>query len=158
MSGRRPRRAMGSSEPEVLLASTGFLLARLGTESRRRFAGALKGSPVAVSHYGLLVTLAARGPVSQRELAAHTVIDPRNLVVLLDELEAEGLIERAALRDDRRVRSVSLSAKGRKVLRRLRSAGVWAEHDLLSALSPAERKTLHALLLKLFNHVFEEDA
>src|SRR5262245_64914064 len=157
MRGRRPRRAMESPEPEALVASTGFLLARLGTESRRRFARALAGSPVAVSHYGLLVTLAARGPISQRQLAAHTVIDPRNLVVLLDELAAENLIERAPLLEDRRVRSVSLSAKGRDVLRGLRNASTRAEHDLLSALTAAERKTLHALLLKLFIHTLAED-
>jgi DNA-binding MarR family transcriptional regulator len=111
-----------------------------------------------MSHYGLLVTLTARGPLSQRELAAHTVIDPRNLVALLDELEKEGLIERAALLKDRRVRSVSLSAKGQALLGRLRDAGTQAEREFLSALTPVERQTLHGLLWKLFRHAFEEEA
>ena len=140
-------------EPEALLASTGFLLARVGAESRRCFARALAASGIALSHYSLLMTLAAAQCVSQRELGSQTSIDPRNLVALLDQLEQQGLVKRAARPGDRRVRSVSLSAKGRARMRRLARAGARVEREFLAALTPSEQATLRALLRKLYENV-----
>jgi DNA-binding MarR family transcriptional regulator len=154
MSNRRLPTAVGSAhEPPAFLASPGFLLARVGAESRRRFARVLAQSGMAVSHYGLLTVLAANGPKSQRDLAKTIGIDPRNLVSILDNLEARRFVERRSLKGDRRVRSVSLSVKGQRTLERIQRKAEEIEGEFLAVLTAAERENLHAILLKLFNAI-----
>lgn len=44
-------------EPLGLLASTGYLLARVGSESRRRFVQALEEHDITLAQYGVLMIL-----------------------------------------------------------------------------------------------------
>jgi DNA-binding MarR family transcriptional regulator len=134
--------------PKALLKSTGYLLARLGAESRRLFDAALETTNLRLSHYTLLIFLES-GPLSQAELGAAAGVDPRNLVTLLDHLEAKGVIGRVEDPADRRRHSVTLTKAGGATLRAVRRAGADAEASLLGPLSPAERRSLHRLLLKL---------
>jgi MarR family transcriptional regulator, lower aerobic nicotinate degradation pathway regulator len=136
-------------EPAQLLESTGYLLARAGSESRRRFVEALATQDLTLAAYSVLMILGASTDGTQRQLAGAAGIDPRNLVPILDELEARGLVVRDQHPDDRRRHAVKLSAAGRAKLSRLGEVGARAEQELLEPLSPAERKHLHALLRKL---------
>src|SRR4051812_50185473 len=51
-------------------------------------------------------------PISQRELASRLGYDASNVTGIIDRLEANGLVERHVADGDRRVRLVSLAAKG----------------------------------------------
>jgi DNA-binding MarR family transcriptional regulator len=139
----------GRQLPEELFASTGFLLAMTGAESRRRFMQALAAWDLRTSHYGVLMALAAFGPMSQRQLGHLIGVDPRNLVAMIDLLEGRGLAERQPDASDRRRRAVRLTAEGGALLNELRHAGEALEEDMLLPLSAAERATLHSLLLRL---------
>jgi DNA-binding MarR family transcriptional regulator len=99
------------------------------------------------------MTLAANGPKSQRDLANAIGIDPRNLVSILDDLEARRFVERRPLKGDRRVRSVSLSVEGQRTLEKIRRKAEEIEREFLAVLTASERDNLHAILLKLFNAV-----
>src|SRR5712692_2616515 len=90
------------TEPRVLLASTGYLLARVGSESRRRFVLALEERDLTLAQYGVLMILGELKTGPQRELADAAGIDPRNLVPILDELENRRLIRRGSDANDRR--------------------------------------------------------
>ena len=138
-----------TNEPAELLASTGYLLARVGSESRRRFVEALAAHDLSLSAYSVLMLVAAMRGVTQRMIGDAAGIDPRNLVPILDDLDGRGLIMRDPHPKDRRRHAVSLSAAGRAKLTRLRDAGAQAEHSLLEPLTPVERRQLHALLRKL---------
>jgi len=131
------------------MASTGFLLARIGGESRRRWTQSLGTLGLRPSHYGVLMALAELGPISQRSLSEVIGADPRNVVGLLDFLEERGLLERGRDPDDRRRHGVRLTAAGAETLTRLRQVGAGVEEEFLSALDEAERGRLHELLLKL---------
>jgi MarR family transcriptional regulator, lower aerobic nicotinate degradation pathway regulator len=138
-----------SKEPPDLLASTGYLLARAGSESRRRFVEALAKQELTLAAYSVLMVLGAVAGSTQRQLAGAVGIDPRNLVPILDDLQARGFLIRDQHPQDRRRHAVRLSPSGRAKLNRLGEVGAKAESDLLQPLSLTERKVLHKLLAKL---------
>ena len=136
-------------EPADLLTSTGYLLARVGSESRRRFVEALAEHELTLAGYSVLMLLGSASGRTQVELAGAVGIDPRNLVPVLDDLEARGLLIREQHPVDRRRHAIRLTAAGQARLARLKEAGVAAERALLEPLSSAEQKQLHGLLRKL---------
>lgn len=138
-------------EPLELLASTGYLLARVGSESRRRFVKALEEHDIALAQYGVLMILGEVETAPQRALADAVGIDPRNLVPILDELERRGFLRRGSDAGDRRRHAVALSRAGHALLSELAVAGARAEDGLLSPLSASERKQLHSLLERLLS-------
>jgi DNA-binding MarR family transcriptional regulator len=60
----------------------------------------------------------ARQPMSMGELAAALGIDRPNATVLVDDLEAQGLVRRRAHPTDRRTRLVEPTRKGKNLARR----------------------------------------
>ncbi len=136
-------------EPTSLLESTGYLLARAGSESRRRFVEALATERLTLGAYSIVMLLGGIGEMTQRELGDAAGIDPRNLVPILDDVEERGLLSRGEHRTDRRRHAVRLTPAGKAHLARLAKVGADAEASLLEPLSSSERKQLRALLSRL---------
>src|ERR1700694_5195443 len=135
--------------PGELSMFTGYLLARLGDASRRRFHRALEPEGLHPRDFGVMTMVASHPGLSQQQLHEKTAIDPSSMVAVIDELEAKGLAERRPHPDDRRARAIFLSDRGRETLERVRALVAGLQRELFAALSPEERGTLHALLLKL---------
>ncbi|MGI8412459.1 MAG: MarR family winged helix-turn-helix transcriptional regulator [Solirubrobacteraceae bacterium] len=138
-------------EPADLKASTGYLLARVGTDSRRRWAHTLVEQNLTPHHYSALIALNQLGAMSQQQLSRLMGIDPRNAVPVIDQLQARGLLHRNSDPTDRRRYAVTLAEPGKTLLSQLRHAADDEERQLLAPLTASERHTLHALLTKLFN-------
>ncbi len=99
-------------------------------ESRMAGAAAEVGlSPVSAT---TLVRLDPEVPMSQKELAERLHCSPSTVVDPTDRLEERGLVVRQTNRDDRRVKVLVVTAKGRQVRTRLVSA-------LLEPPEPLER-------------------
>jgi DNA-binding MarR family transcriptional regulator len=60
----------------------------------------------------------ARRPMSMGELAAALGIDPPNATVVVDDLEAQGLVRRGPHPTDRRAKLVEATRKGKELARR----------------------------------------
>ena len=60
----------------------------------------------------------ARRPLSMGELAAALDIDPPNATVLVDDLEAQGLVRRRAHPTDRRAKLVEATRRGKTLAKR----------------------------------------
>ncbi|MCO6009575.1 MarR family winged helix-turn-helix transcriptional regulator [Actinoallomurus purpureus] len=136
--------------PPELRAGAGYLLARLGAESRRRWARMLAEHGMTPHHYGALMTLDNLKVTHQQRLAELIGVDPRNAVSVVDFLERRGLIERTRDRADRRRHAIALTEEGRAVIDGLRRAGDGVERDMLGGLTGDERTALHDLLHRLF--------
>jgi len=118
-------------------------LARLG----RRAADACDESGcLRPRHLIALKVLGDRGPMGQHAFGEALSLDPSNVVGLLNELEDRGLITRRRDPADRRRHIVALSASGERESALSSEQARRTEDDLLRALSPAERTTLHDLL------------
>jgi DNA-binding MarR family transcriptional regulator len=135
--------------PEELIASTTFLLKRLGFAAKERGMAAYEAEDVHPYHYAILLALDEGGHETQGAIADALGYDRGQLVGLLDEIEQRGLIERRRDPNDRRRHLVQMTADGKRKLRRLRTLARGLEDDFLAPLSDAEREELHTLLLKL---------
>jgi DNA-binding MarR family transcriptional regulator len=135
--------------PGELGAYPGYLLARLGEASSRRFRLALEPEGLHPRHFGVMTIVAAHPGMSQQELHEKTAIDPSSMVAVIDELEAGGLAERRADPHDRRVRKIFLTELGEAKLAGVRALAATLQREFFEPLSAEERRELHALLLKL---------
>lgn len=135
-----------------LIASSGFLLARLGIGFKARAMGALEEAGFDAYHYSVLATLGEGAHEAQATIADALGLDPSRLVALLDSLEDRGLVERQRDPHDRRRHVVRITAAGKRELVRLREIVSRLEDDFLAPLDPDDRATLHSLLLGLAAH------
>ena len=87
----------------------------------------------------------ARTPMSMRELAEALGIDPPNATVVVDDLEAQGLVRRRPHPTDRRAKVVEATRKGKELARRA-DAILATPPPALSALSDEDLETLRRIL------------
>jgi DNA-binding MarR family transcriptional regulator len=139
----------GGPIPGELGKFPGYLMARLGEASRRRFHKALEPEGLHPRHFGVMTMLAAHPGMSQHQLHEKTAIDPSSMVAVIDELEARGLAERRPDPADRRARQVFLTGQGEQTLQRIRGLAAGLQREFFGTLTAEEQKTLHALLRKL---------
>ena len=83
------------------------------------------------------------------QLAERLACVKSNVTQLVDRLEADGLVSRAADPSDRRSRLAVLTAAGRKAYAKGSEMFAQVEKELFSALTPDESRKLHELLVKL---------
>ena len=135
--------------PEELIASSTFLLKRLGFTAKERGMQAYENEGLRPYHHAILIALDEGSHETQGAIADALGYDRGQLVGLLDELEERGLVERRRDPNDRRRHLVQMTPEGKRTLRGLRALARELEDDFLEPLSDAERAKLHTLLLKL---------
>jgi DNA-binding MarR family transcriptional regulator len=135
-----------------LVASTGFLLARLGFGFKGRAISRLQQDGFELYDYSVLAILAEGARETQATIADALTLDPSRLVALLDSLEQRELIVRQRDPQDRRRHVVSITAAGKRELGRLREMIKRVEDEFLAPLDEQSRAALHELLLKLACH------
>jgi DNA-binding MarR family transcriptional regulator len=125
------------------------LLKRLGFAAKERALAAYESTGLHPYHHAILVTLDEGTRETQGSIADALGYVRGQLVGLLDELEERGLLERRRDPQDRRRHVVTMTADGRRMLKRLRTLAREIEDDFLEPLGEKERARLHALLLEL---------
>jgi len=135
--------------PQELVASSVFLLKRLGHAAKLKTMDAYEQAGVNPYHYAILVLLDEGVRETQAAIADALGYDRGTLVGLLDELESQGLIERRRDPEDRRRHLVVLTADGKRKLAQLRTLARRTEDEFLASLDETERTALHGLLLRL---------
>jgi DNA-binding MarR family transcriptional regulator len=86
---------------------------------------------------------------TQLALADQMGYDKTRLIPVLDQLVADGLIERRPDPQDRRARIVALTGAGRERHAAARAAIRAMESELMAELSPGEQRTLRAVVARL---------
>ena len=130
----------------------GLLLSQIGTHAALSFGRKIAGFGISPPHVGILRWIHANAGKNQRELASHLGVVPSRLVVLLDELEAKGLVARERSPQDRRSQQLQLTRKGTRLLEKVERIATAHEADLGSGLTELERDTLIELCAKLAAH------
>lgn len=125
---------------------SGALLDHLARRIRLRAESALAPLGLRPRHLVALTVLRECGGCSQQALARRLEMDGTNVVGLLNELEADALIERRRSPEDRRRHVVELTDTGRRRLGQAECALAEAEEEVLGALDAAQRETLYHLL------------
>jgi MarR family transcriptional regulator, lower aerobic nicotinate degradation pathway regulator len=99
-------------------------------------------------HLVALTVLRGRGGITQQALAVTLEMDGTNIVGLLNELEAEDLIERRRSPEDHRRHVVVLTEAGARRLAEAECALAAVDNEVLGALDDSQRETLYNLLLQ----------
>lgn len=91
------------------------------------------------------------------ELSQRLMVTGANVTGLTDQLEAEGLVRRAAHPGDRRAFAVRLTSRGRRQFRRMATVHEEWVIELFSALGAKQKDSMYALLGDLKQHVTAVD-
>ena len=127
---------------------TGALLNHLARRMRLRSEAVLAPLGLRPRHLVALTVLRDGGDCTQQALAATLEMDGTNIVGLLNELEAEKLIERRRSPEDRRRHVVELTDAGARQLAEVELALAEVEGEVLGPLDESQRETLYNLLLQ----------
>jgi MarR family transcriptional regulator, lower aerobic nicotinate degradation pathway regulator len=142
-----------SRQPEADLVELAFGLAgavrrefhnQMSTEAWAHDANLRRGC------FGVLRAIAESDePVSQRDVAARTMIDPSDVVDLVDRLEAAHLLKRVRDPDDRRRYTLVLTPEGRRAIKRFGRVAEAVDEAVLEPLTPRQRNELRRLLRRV---------
>jgi MarR family transcriptional regulator, lower aerobic nicotinate degradation pathway regulator len=151
-----PSQALGPTKapriPEELLQSNLFLLKRLGDAVKEQVMPEFVAAGCNPYHNAVLFLLGEGARDTQAEIADALDFDRSQLVGILDDLEAQGLIERKRDPNDRRRHVVTMTPAGKRTLAKRRAIMERIEEDFLAPLDAKSRAKLNYLLLKLAGH------
>jgi DNA-binding MarR family transcriptional regulator len=141
-------------------------LLRAGDEAFRVVEAHLAQHDISQGRFGVLMALwgncqragATDVALTPAELADRTGVTRATITGLVDTLERSGLVTRTQHRDDRRMMSVALTAKGQKLLLQIMPEHFRRMAWLMDPLTEPERKTFVELLVKLLARAAERPA
>jgi MarR family 2-MHQ and catechol resistance regulon transcriptional repressor len=101
------------------------------------------------SDFRVLEVLLHKGPISVNAIGPKVDLNPGSVSVAVDRLYKKGLVSRVESDSDRRVRTVSLTEKGRRVF-----VPIFRQHAALikrafQDVSPAERRQMEEVLKRI---------
>ncbi|MGW5134532.1 MarR family winged helix-turn-helix transcriptional regulator [Streptomyces sp. NPDC004135] len=126
-----------------------WLLGRAAARGRALVAQALAEQDMRMWHHVVLSAVRDLAPVAQADLGRAVGLDPKDLVGVLDDLQAAGLAVREPDPKDRRKNAVSLTVRGARLLKRCETAARAANDELLAPLSAAEREQFTGMLRRI---------
>lgn len=126
-----------------------FLLAQLGAHAAGRFAERIAAIELSPPDAGLLKKIGSDPGISQQALAEYLGVLPSRMVLLLDNLEQKGLIERTSSPDDRRSYALRLTSRGLQTLGKIGRIAGEHERDLCAALNEEEKALLTQLCSRI---------
>jgi MarR family transcriptional regulator for hemolysin len=110
------------------------------------------------STWTVLATLEMRGPMIQRQLAAHLSVEGPTLTRSLAMMENLGLVERSRSGADRRATTVQTTDAGRALFIRLRAIMAQSTRTLLDGVTPEEMAVLRSALNRIRQNSRRADA
>src|SRR6185503_10056207 len=127
----------------------GYHLRRAQSAVFQDFAASMNGANVTPGQFGVLALIEANAGLSQTRLAQILGIDRSTLVAVIDKLEGQGLVERAARPNDRRSHALKLSRQGQSRFEALAQLVKQHEARIAQRLSVRERAMLIELLQRI---------
>ncbi|MFJ9630035.1 MarR family winged helix-turn-helix transcriptional regulator [Streptomyces sp. NPDC101175] len=126
-----------------------WLLGRAAARGRTLVADALAAEGLKMWHHVVLSAVRDLAPVAQADLGRGVGLDPKDLVGVLNDLQAARLVVREPDPKDRRKNAVSLTPDGARLLKRCEKAAREANDTLLAPLTAAERDRFTDLLIRI---------
>ena len=114
-------------------------------------ASVLKEADLVQLEYALLVFVDDVPGISQQTLSEALGIDRNNVSVIVDKLEARGLLKRSVNGADRRAREVYITPQGKKLWQRCRLKVLAANNSIVACLNAGEQKLFLDMLVRVVN-------
>ncbi|HEX2180099.1 MAG TPA: MarR family winged helix-turn-helix transcriptional regulator [Actinomycetota bacterium] len=126
-----------------------FLLSQVGVHSSQLWRERMGKLGLDPRHVVLLRLVAAEEGKSQLSLGKRMRLPPSRMVAFVDELEGLGLLERRSNPEDRRMRALYLTGKGRRMLETVMTVSAEHEAELTRGLQPDDVDKLKELLTRV---------
>ncbi|MFK8908199.1 MarR family winged helix-turn-helix transcriptional regulator [Streptomyces sp. YS-3] len=126
-----------------------WVLGRVAARGRSMVARAIGREGAKMWHHAVLAAVSEHGPLAQADLGRRIALDPKDLVGVLNDLQADGYVVREPDPRDRRKNAVTVTPEGEAMLTRCAAAAERANDTLLAPLSAAEREQLMELLRRI---------
>ncbi len=127
----------------------GYCFTKSALKLRKLLSDKIEKFGVQLPHMGLMIILAKSGPMNQISLGDEMAIDKATMVKMLDVMEEANVVRRKLDPADRRVKLVELTARGRRLIPKMRSTYETVQNEFLSVLTKAESTELRRLISKL---------
>jgi DNA-binding MarR family transcriptional regulator len=127
----------------------GFVLRLAQVAVFKDLMASLKPHALRPAEYSLLAIVAANPGLKQQELGAALAVQGPNLVTMVDQLEARGLIARSVAPGDRRAHALHLTQVGDGVLRQAKAAHARHQARVRRCLGQADPSDLIAMLNRI---------
>jgi DNA-binding MarR family transcriptional regulator len=138
--------------PGALTQLPSWLLTQTAAQAQRIVSDTFAAAGARAYHFRLLATLVEFGPASQAALGRRSCIDRSDVVAALNELEADGYVERTPDPDDGRRNIITVTTTGRRHYKRLTTVVGKAQDEIFAPLSATDRARLATILGKLLTH------
>jgi len=159
-SAKTARQQASAAKPSVVCVDqvdTTYLQTLMGYNARRAALSIIELFLERLAPYGLkpvdfsvMSTIQHNPGVTSRQLCATLNLLPPNLVGLIQSLESRGLIERKPHPHDGRAVGLHATPKGQALMVQAEQTASELEIEKTAKLTPAQRKTLLALLQKIY--------
>ncbi|NIK54950.1 MarR family transcriptional regulator [Kribbella shirazensis] len=140
---------MDEQTPTALTQLPSWLLTQSAAQAHRIVAESFAAGGARGYHFRLLATLVEFGPASQADLGRRSSIDRSDVVAALNELEADGYVERSPDPADGRRNVITITTAGKRHYRRLTNLVGKAQEEIFAPLSATDRTRLTTILGKL---------
>ncbi len=128
---------------------TGYLIRRVQQISTALFAQECSNFDLTSVQFAALMAIQAHPQVDATRLSALICFDRATIGDVLERLETKGWVLRSSSPDDRRVKLLTLSAEGAKVLKRVLPAVRRVQERLMEPLPQKDRANMVRMLSQL---------
>jgi MarR family 2-MHQ and catechol resistance regulon transcriptional repressor len=115
----------------------------------RYAAAGIEGTGLGQSDFGVLEVLLHKGPLPVNTIGPIVDLTPGSISIAVDRLVAKGLVSRVESADDRRVRIVTLTSRGRDLIVTANRKHAGQMKRVFSELSPEELRGFELALKKV---------
>lgn len=136
--------------------SVGFWINHTSRVMMRLHEARLRPLGLSMGQLPVLIALAERGALAQKELAGLARVEQPTMAELLARMERDGLVQREPNPEDKRGSLISLTSTARERLTQAKAALIQNEDKATTDLSPEEKTTLMGLLQRVLTNL-EED-
>lgn len=132
-----------------LETTVGFLLRLAQVAVFKDLLVALKPFDLRVTDLSVLLVIEATPGLQQRVIGEVLRIQRPNLVTIIDQLEARGLVRRGPVPGDRRAYALSLTLEGETLLRKAKAAHAQHDRKVLDVLGDVDKVQMLAALERI---------
>jgi DNA-binding MarR family transcriptional regulator len=130
-----------------------FLIAKVRNVLKKEFENELKPYNLSYAHRVILIRLSEKDDCTQKELAQDTYFEQSNLTLMLDKLEAKGLVKRVPKENDRRAYIIKITPEGLKLKDVLIQMGDNVMEKALDGVNKKQKKELANLLEVIYQNL-----
>jgi DNA-binding MarR family transcriptional regulator len=151
MTSAAKRKAEAEATPSLggLETTVGFVLRLAQVAVFKDLLAALKPFDLRVTDLSVLLVIEATPGLQQRAIGDMLRIQRPNLVIILDQLQARGLVRRDPVPGDRRSYALSITPEGAALLRDAKAAHAAHDRKVLEALGDLDKERMLAVLERI---------